>query len=174
MSQDDSGTGKIYTSCFLSFNEVHPKLPDADWIAVTRTWGFKRGSGESAELRRKHIRWMPQLSPSRKLRLRYMKKENGNSWTEFIEQYLDELFAEQETKDLLEELAGQVAAGRTIVLMCYEKAGEKCHRKHLCKVIDDRARIIIADSSGVRRKDVRTLAGGELCPSPKTKRGKNR
>jgi uncharacterized protein YeaO (DUF488 family) len=160
-------TGKIYTSCFLSFGKIHPKLPDADWIAVTRTNGFMRGSGESAELRRKHIRWLRLLSPSRKLHLSYMKSDKGDAWTEFIEQFEHELLGKRQ-KELLMELAESVAAGRTIVLMCYEKAGEKCHRRYLCKVLARLVKDIIGEESD--SVPFNGIAGGELCPSPVSKK----
>lgn len=164
--------GKIYTSCFLSFNEVYPLLPDADWISVTRTSGFLRGSGESAELRRKHIRWIRKLSPDRKLRLRYMKSDNTSGWTEFIEQYLEDICV-GEARELQMELGRAVAAGRTIVLMCYEKAGEKCHRYHLCREIAKIARRIVQEATGSMPLNG-AITGGELCPSPKPKKVKKK
>jgi hypothetical protein len=90
------------------------------------------------------------------------------AWSDFVEQYLEELYQERE---LVLELAQSVVAGRTIVLMCYEKAGEKCHRLYLCREIATAVRKIMFEEYDTQPLN-ETLTGGELCPSPRKKRVK--
>lgn len=56
-----------------------------------------------------------------------MKYKNGGSWQEYTEEYystvLDNLMPEQVQQELM-----RISGGRDMVLLCYEKSSDNCHR----------------------------------------------
>jgi len=130
--------GRIFTANFRRFKEFHALKPEAIWVAVTDTHGWKRGGGEVADLRRLFIQWRKELAPSKELR-RQVKE--GLGWPSFRLKYIDEMSEEKGLTHIL-ELAHLLAAGRDVVLMCYENAGEKCHRTILADILAATAKAV--------------------------------
>ena len=124
--------GKVYTTHFAKFTELLYMMPNAMFLAVTRTWGFKRGAGTSAVQRRTCIKWVKVLSPS--TNLHQMAVRHRVTWEDFKTRYLAEM-TRKEQVDAIDEIAHCVAAGKDVVLMCYEAPGEKCHRTLLADLI---------------------------------------
>lgn len=130
--------GRIFTANFRRFKEVHALKPDAIWVAVTDTHGWKRGGGEVADLRRLLIQWRKELAPSKELR---RQVKDGLGWPSFRLRYVTEMAGEKGLTHIL-ELAHCIVAGRDVVLMCYENAGEKCHRTVLAELLAGTAKSV--------------------------------
>lgn len=158
--------GKIYTTNFKSYKLTWELLPEAMWFAVTRNHSFKRGSGEDAEWRRLTIVWIQCLAPSKELR--YAVRSGEIDWLEFTERYLEEM-NEPEPFKLLSEIAHCVAAGRDVVLMCYEARGKRCHRYLLANMLEKLVRQKQLELFGCMFR-LGSPTGGELChPTPPRK-----
>ena len=80
--------------------------------------------------------WWPQLGPSKELHaLVYEKVGEGIGWETYRRRYLTEMRAEAKRID---ELAGRVAAGETITLLCSSSCirESRCHRSLLKEPIE--------------------------------------
>ena len=58
--------------------------------------------------------------------------------TKFADRYRAYLAESEEARTDLEELAGRVEAGETVVLVCYEGEDKRCHRRILQEVLRER------------------------------------
>ncbi len=82
--------------------------------------------------------WCPDLAPSKELHAAYYGKKGAPiSWEEYRQRYLQEMERQQE---LLEELAGMIAEGKTITLLCSSACvdASQCHRSLLREWIEAR------------------------------------
>jgi len=115
-----NGTGKLFTTNFRSFNKVKEMLPDAAFFAVCVGRGWKRRHHN------KGIIWRPKLGPTKELLGRAMSGEV--SWEEYREKYLEQMAESEQAQEGILELANKILEGSDIVLMCYCKRGDNCHR----------------------------------------------
>lgn len=58
--------------------------------------------------------------------------------TEFERRYREHLATDEDAERVLAELAGRVADGETVVLVCFEAEDKRCHRHLLVDVLADR------------------------------------
>lgn len=80
--------------------------------------------------------WRPELGPSRALHADFYGKTGAPlTWTEFRRRYIDEMKAQ---KELILELAGRIASGDTITLLCSSACVDaaRCHRTLLQGIIE--------------------------------------
>jgi uncharacterized protein YeaO (DUF488 family) len=84
--------------------------------------------------------WWKQLGPSKELHAAFYGK-NGPpiNWDEYRRRYLEEMRGEEQVESI-DFLAGQVAAGKTLTLLCSSACtdGIHCHRFLLKKLIEAR------------------------------------
>ena len=154
--------GKVFTTNFKRFRNTWELVPNAMWFGVTRYPMWKRGKGPDANWRRTIIAWMPELAPSREL---LKKKKRGEiEWVDFITCYLEEIQSNPKSLRLLQEIAHCVAAGRDVVLMCFENKGEKCHRYELAELLYKLVRQKQSELYGCMYR-LGSPKGGELCVS---------
>jgi uncharacterized protein YeaO (DUF488 family) len=95
-----------------------------------------------------HI-WRKELGPSKGLHAAvYGKNGPPISWEEYTRLYLDEMRGEEPQKSI-DYLAEQVAAGKTITLLCSQSCTDpdRCHRRLLKKLIEER----VAQLTGERQ-----------------------
>jgi uncharacterized protein YeaO (DUF488 family) len=83
--------------------------------------------------------WWKQLGPSKELHAAFYGK-NGPpiGWEEFRERYLEEM---KEQQDTIAILAEEVAAGKTVTLLCSSACEDAshCHRTLLKQLIEEQA-----------------------------------
>jgi uncharacterized protein YeaO (DUF488 family) len=82
--------------------------------------------------------WWSHLGPSRELHAAFYGKHGPPlGWEEYRRRYLEEMQAQQES---IEVLAEQVAAGKTLTLLCSSACTDAthCHRTLLRQLIEDR------------------------------------
>lgn len=81
--------------------------------------------------------WNPDLGPSRDLHADYWAKHGrtGIPWTVYRTRYLREM---RQQKEAIRALAGRVAAGETITLLCSSACvrESRCHRSLLKELIE--------------------------------------
>src|SRR5262245_8850057 len=90
--------------------------------------------------------WYSALGPSKQLHADfYGKKGDPIGWDEYRRRYLEEMQAEQ-PRELIEGLAGLVAEGKTITLLCSSACTDEshCHRTLLRQLIEERAAALTA------------------------------
>ncbi len=84
--------------------------------------------------------WWSHLGPSKELHAAFYGKHGREpiSWDEYRRRYLEEMQAQQESIDVLAE---EVAAGKTITLLCSSACTDvaHCHRTLLRQLIEERA-----------------------------------
>ncbi len=84
--------------------------------------------------------WWKHLGPSKELHAAFYGKHGREpiSWDEYRRRYLEEMQAQQESIDVLAE---EVAAGKTITLLCSSACTDvaHCHRTLLRQLIEERA-----------------------------------
>jgi uncharacterized protein YeaO (DUF488 family) len=95
--------------------------------------------------------WWSQLGPSKELHAAFYGKHGQTpiSWEEYRQRYLDEMKG-QEQQDRIAILAEQIAAGKTITLLCSSACTDAthCHRMLLKKLIEEQdSRLRISDKS---------------------------
>ncbi|MGI0012690.1 MAG: DUF488 family protein, N3 subclade, partial [Nitrososphaera sp.] len=78
--------------------------------------------------------WLQELSPSKKLLFDY--KESRITWSEFKEHFLLEITENNDSLDAIYALNHHGKFGDVTVL-CYERAGNPCHRHLIRDIIDD-------------------------------------
>jgi uncharacterized protein YeaO (DUF488 family) len=84
--------------------------------------------------------WWQHLGPSKELHAAFYGKSGPPiNWDEYRRRYLEEMTG-QEQQETIEVLAEQVAAGKTITLLCSSACtdGIHCHRFLLKKLIEAR------------------------------------
>jgi uncharacterized protein YeaO (DUF488 family) len=90
--------------------------------------------------------WWPHLGPSKDLHAAFYGK-NGPpiNWDEYRRRYLEEMLGDEQ-RETIEFLAEQVAAGKTITLLCSSACTDAshCHRFLLKQLIEAR----LAPSAG--------------------------
>jgi uncharacterized protein YeaO (DUF488 family) len=84
--------------------------------------------------------WWKHLGPSKELHAAFYGKHGQTpiDWDEYRRRYLEEMQAQQESIDMLAE---EVAAGKTITLLCSSACADEahCHRTLLRQLIEERA-----------------------------------
>jgi uncharacterized protein YeaO (DUF488 family) len=83
--------------------------------------------------------WWKHLGPSKELHADFYGKHGPPiNWAEYKRRYLEEMTGEEQ-RQAIAYLAEQVAAGKTITLLCSSACtnGEHCHRFLLKKLIED-------------------------------------
>jgi uncharacterized protein YeaO (DUF488 family) len=89
-----------------------------------------------------HLKW-PELGPSKALHAAFYGKHGQVplTWEEYRAKYLQEM-QEQEQQERIDLLAEEVAAGKTITLLCSSACTDEvhCHRTLLRELIEDRVR----------------------------------
>ncbi|MFL5313444.1 MAG: DUF488 domain-containing protein [Myxococcales bacterium] len=105
--------------------------------------------------------WRKELGPSPDLLAAFHGKGGGLplSWTEYRKRYLAEM---REQTSAIDELAGRVARGETLTLLCSSACVDPahCHRTLLERLIGARVRggnRSSSDSAGRRRRGSRAL-----------------
>ena len=91
--------------------------------------------------------WLPQLGPSEKLLAAYHGKgRTPLPWSAYRTQYISEMRSQRE---LIEQLAAQVAAGEPITLLCSSSCvrENRCHRSLLRQLIETRMKNVGASST---------------------------
>jgi uncharacterized protein YeaO (DUF488 family) len=82
--------------------------------------------------------WWPHLGPSKDLHAAFYGKTGPPiNWGEYRRRYLDEMRGDEQ-RETIEFLAEQVAAGKTITLLCSSACtdGTHCHRFLLKQLIE--------------------------------------
>lgn len=79
-----------------------------------------------------NVHHVPELSPSPELFKR--AKYEGLEYSEYFQMYTDQM---PDMKEDIEKIVNFVKSGRDVVLLCYEKEPEFCHRKILAEHIRD-------------------------------------
>ncbi len=82
--------------------------------------------------------WLKDLGPSRELHADYYGKHGAPiGWDEYRQRYLDEMKSQD---DYIDQLAGLVADGKTLTLLCSSACvdPERCHRMLLKGLIEAR------------------------------------
>lgn len=77
--------------------------------------------------------WLRVLSPSRDLLLSYRKGEKD--WNEFEAELVSEIRGNPQAMEAARGLH-RLAKRGSVTLLCYEKAGEPCHRHTVKRIID--------------------------------------
>jgi uncharacterized protein YeaO (DUF488 family) len=120
----------------------------------TRRWDDKRRRGDGMRILICRYRpralpkedetwdlWWSQLGPSKELHAAFYGKHGQTpiGWEEYQRRYLDEMKEQQES---IEILAGEIAAGKTITLLCSSACTDEthCHRTLLRQLIEERVR----------------------------------
>jgi len=84
-------------------------------------------------------RWLKELGPSKELHADFYGKggKKAITWEEYRRRYLDEM-KEERPQELIAELAGLVAEGKTITLLCSSACENalSCHRTLLRGLIE--------------------------------------
>ncbi len=84
-------------------------------------------------------RWLKELGPSKELHAAYYGKHGKKeiTWDEYRRRYLDEM-KEERPQELIAELAGLVAEGKTVTLLCSSACENalSCHRTLLRGLIE--------------------------------------
>lgn len=86
--------------------------------------------------------WEPKLAPSRDLHAAaYGKKGARLSWDSYCKLYQEEM---RVRRDLIDQLAGRVAAGETLTLLCSSacERESRCHRSPLKALIERRLAMV--------------------------------
>ena len=109
-----------------------PREPD-DGYRLLITRDRPRGVSKEAET---WDEWEPALGPSKEL-LAAFKSDGGSplQWAQYRRRYLDE---QKRNRPMIEALAGRVAAGETITLLCSSSClrESRCHRSLLRELIE--------------------------------------
>lgn len=79
--------------------------------------------------------YLPELSPSRKL-LSFKKNNPTVTWDQFITEFENELKSDIKSYRAL-KLLNKLAKKFNVVLLCYEKEGEPCHRYIVKQILDN-------------------------------------
>jgi uncharacterized protein YeaO (DUF488 family) len=86
--------------------------------------------------------WWSQLGPSKELHAAFYGKHGQTplTWEEYRRRYLDEMKGEQQ-RESIAVLAEQIAAGKTITLLCSSACTDAthCHRTLLKELIEEAA-----------------------------------
>jgi len=112
-----------------------PKDP-ADGLRILVTRYRPRGLPKSDET---WDEWRPNLGPSKELLAAFKGKGREKlPWTSYRTQYLREMRSQ---RGAIHELAQEVAAGKTITLLCSSSCVDerRCHRKLLRELIEARS-----------------------------------
>ncbi|MHB1423924.1 MAG: DUF488 domain-containing protein [Gemmataceae bacterium] len=96
--------------------------------------------------------WWSQLGPSKELHAAFYGKHGQMAlgWEEYRQRYLEEMKGEQQ-RESIAILAEQIAAGKTITLLCSSACDDAahCHRTLLKELIEEQAsRLRINTASG--------------------------
>lgn len=78
--------------------------------------------------------WLRELSPSKELLFKY--KEGKVTWAEFKVKLLTEIKDDNDSLDAIYALNNH-SQFDNVTLLCYEKAGNPCHRHLIRDIVDD-------------------------------------
>jgi uncharacterized protein YeaO (DUF488 family) len=104
--------------------------------------------------------WIRQLGPSPGLHAAiYGKAKDAEgkpvkiqrlAWSDYAEMYLAEMAASEEAQDYIDQLAGMVAEGKTVTLLCSRSClnEKECHRSLLRCLIEERVAELGAVAGG--------------------------
>lgn len=113
----------------ISTKSIFQPAEEDDGLRVLITRYYPRG------VKKSHFDyWIQSLAPSRELLLRY--KGGKVSWSEFKINFLSEI---RDNKDSLDAIHALNDYGRCekVTLLCYERAGNPCHRHLVRDVVAD-------------------------------------
>lgn len=100
----------IYTSYYA----VQKKLPE-DVVCISISRGIPSWY---------HGKSYNKLAPLWDTVKRY---KNGGLWTWYIEEYYDTVLNKLDPQEVYKDLM-EISGGKDVVLLCYEKSGDNCHR----------------------------------------------
>src|ERR687884_2083555 len=108
---------------------IYEPAEEEDGIRVLITRYYPRG------VKKSHFDyWLRELSPSKELLFSY--KEGGTSWIEFKINLLSEIKDNKYSLDAIYSL-NNYSRFDNVTLLCYEKAGNPCHRYLIRDLVDD-------------------------------------
>ena len=108
---------------------IYDPIEDADGLRVLITRYYPRG------IKKSHFDcWMRELSPSKELLSSY--KDERISWDKFKAKFLRELAKSKAGMDAIDFLRHRSHI-ENVTLLCYEKAGNPCHRYIISDLIRD-------------------------------------
>lgn len=108
--------GTLYTSYFAKMKQAKIK---GGIVSVSR---FNPKWIKEEDL----LAWCKSLSPSENLLHDY--KHNGINWDEYTRRYLIEIGNSKQASVDISSIATSLTLGNNLVLMCYEKSSDNCHR----------------------------------------------
>ena len=113
----------------ISTKSIFQPAETEDGLRVLITRYYPRGT------RKDHFDyWIQALAPSRELLFQY--KEGRITWSEFKITFLSEVRDNKDSLDAIHAL-NDYARSEKITLLCYERAGNPCHRHLVRDIIDD-------------------------------------
>jgi uncharacterized protein YeaO (DUF488 family) len=108
---------------------IYEHAEEEDGIRVLITRYYPRG------VKKSHFDyWLRELSPSKELLFSY--KEDKTSWSEFKINLLSEIKDNKDSLDAIYAL-NNYSQFDNVTLLCYEKAGNPCHRYLIRDLVDD-------------------------------------
>jgi uncharacterized protein YeaO (DUF488 family) len=108
---------------------IYEPAEEEDGIRVLITRYYPRG------VKKSHFDyWLRELSPSKELLFSY--KEDKTSWSEFKINLLSEIKDNKDSLDAIYAL-NNYSQFDNVTLLCYEKAGNPCHRYLIRDLVDD-------------------------------------
>jgi uncharacterized protein YeaO (DUF488 family) len=113
----------------ITTKSIFQPADEGDGLRVLITRYYPRG------VRKTHFDyWIQALAPSRDLLLQY--KEGKVGWSEFKTNFLAEIRDNNDSLDAIHAL-NDYGRSEKITLLCYEKAGNPCHRHLVRDVVAD-------------------------------------
>ena len=108
---------------------IYEPAEEEDGIRVLITRYYPRG------VKKSHFDyWLRELSPSKELL--FSHKEDKTSWSEFKINLLSEIKDNKDSLDAIYAL-NNYSQFDNVTLLCYEKAGNPCHRYLIRDLVDD-------------------------------------
>ena len=118
----------------MQTKSIYEKISSSDGTRVLVSRYYPRG------VKKSHFDlWIRGASPEPKLLKEY--KNDAINWREFARRFRKQLGSSPASKEAINELARLSCNGR-ITLLCYEKAGERCHREIVRRFIERKIRWI--------------------------------
>jgi uncharacterized protein YeaO (DUF488 family) len=125
-------SGVLKTARWNELGPAEGRVPDNTGFRLLVTRFRPRGVKKAAET---WDAWMPELAPSAKLVEDFRKHDLP--WDEYRERYLAEMEAQTYR---IRGLAGRVASGETVTLLCSSTCFDEshCHRSLLAELVRSR------------------------------------
>ena len=113
----------------ITTKSIFQPAEEKDGLRVLITRYYPRG------VKKTHFHyWVQALAPSRELLFQY--KEGKVTWSEFEQNFLSEIRDNNDSLDAIYAL-NDFARNQRVTLLCYEKAGNPCHRHLVRDVVAD-------------------------------------